>query len=573
MRLAHCVSLVWLGLVSGFNGNSLANSHPKDLTEDSGSLEALRKVYEIDEIKDLGILTQLPQRNLEKVSSDQPELAIGQIVELKLPKEGKLLSTITHLFEADENLHVEMQVQEDPMSNIHLVLNSRDHRLSGSLFVGGNSYFVHHEGRKTFLLEQNDLEYEGPNPTIPRVAELMKTGLHPLNAITTTTSDKFVDVMILYTDDVAANSNAEETLRSRVDSVNSMLAESCANFRYRLVYIGSISYVETGNTSTDLSQLTNSSDGQIDSVHTLRDTYGADLVQLVTSTGSACGLAYLSQKDYYNEAYGFSVTNYWCNAKTMAHEWGHNLGSEHDRYERGVQKNQETLSLTGYGFVDLLNKYLDIMAYPDQCNDAGVSCTAINRFSNPRIFHNGVAFGIENYSNSVQRMDEAFPYIANFRTAVSSYEPDIKPSCVGKSDNKDLHCFIATAAYGSYLQPHVKILREFRDQVLKTHSLGRSFVRVYYEYSPSLARWIEASPLMAKMVRFLIYLLVLGIQYWMVLSIGLLILFISILALRASVKAWVSGFLIICFVVGRIQNVEAQVSTSSRIYSDRVTNP
>ena len=48
-------------------------------------------------------------------------------------------------------------------------------------------------------------------------------------------------------------------------------------------------------------------------------------------------------------------------------------------------------------------------------------------------------------------------------------------------------CFIATAAYGSYFENHVKILREFRDKVLLTNELGKRFVKLYYTYSPAIA--------------------------------------------------------------------------------------
>jgi hypothetical protein len=40
-------------------------------------------------------------------------------------------------------------------------------------------------------------------------------------------------------------------------------------------------------------------------------------------------------------------------------------------------------------------------------------------------------------------------------------------------------CFIATAAYGSYLDPHVRSLRRFRDETLMRSRLGRTFVAWY----------------------------------------------------------------------------------------------
>jgi len=48
-------------------------------------------------------------------------------------------------------------------------------------------------------------------------------------------------------------------------------------------------------------------------------------------------------------------------------------------------------------------------------------------------------------------------------------------------------CFIATAAYGSFLNTHVKILRDFRDEFLISNSLGRTFVHLYYQDSPHMA--------------------------------------------------------------------------------------
>ncbi len=65
-------------------------------------------------------------------------------------------------------------------------------------------------------------------------------------------------------------------------------------------------------------------------------------------------------------------------------------------------------------------------------------------------------------------------------------------------------CFIATAAYGSLLDPAVVILREFRDHYLKTNFLGRKFVTWYYTHSPPLADRIAASPRLRFATRILL---------------------------------------------------------------------
>ncbi|WP_243370718.1 MXAN_6640 family putative metalloprotease [Geotalea sp. SG265] len=51
-------------------------------------------------------------------------------------------------------------------------------------------------------------------------------------------------------------------------------------------------------------------------------------------------------------------------------------------------------------------------------------------------------------------------------------------------------CFIATAAYGSYLHPKVALLRQFRDHYLLKNAPGRAFVSFYYRISPPLAAFI-----------------------------------------------------------------------------------
>jgi hypothetical protein len=51
-------------------------------------------------------------------------------------------------------------------------------------------------------------------------------------------------------------------------------------------------------------------------------------------------------------------------------------------------------------------------------------------------------------------------------------------------------CFIATAAYGSYFEKHVQILRNFRDGYLLTNDWGRAFVAFYYRTSPPIADFI-----------------------------------------------------------------------------------
>ncbi|OPY70507.1 MAG: hypothetical protein A4E57_00510 [Syntrophorhabdaceae bacterium PtaU1.Bin034] len=97
-------------------------------------------------------------------------------------------------------------------------------------------------------------------------------------------------------------------------------------------------------------------------------------------------------------------------------------------------------------------------------------------------------------------------------------------------------CFIATAAYGSYLAPEVRILRKFRDKYLMTTCIGRWFVRHYYSFSPPFARHIEENRALSFFVRLCLTPVVYGVKYpWLVLSV-LALTFTAVLFRRRRQK-------------------------------------
>ena len=74
-------------------------------------------------------------------------------------------------------------------------------------------------------------------------------------------------------------------------------------------------------------------------------------------------------------------------------------------------------------------------------------------------------------------------------------------------------CFIATAAYGSYLDPHVQTLRKFRDDYLLTTSAGRRLVEFYNRRSPPVAAVIARHESLRTAVRLALTPFVFGIKY------------------------------------------------------------
>ncbi|MBI4842746.1 MAG: S8 family serine peptidase [Nitrospirae bacterium] len=96
-------------------------------------------------------------------------------------------------------------------------------------------------------------------------------------------------------------------------------------------------------------------------------------------------------------------------------------------------------------------------------------------------------------------------------------------------------CFIATAAYGSYLAPEVSILREFRDRRLLTNSIGRKFVSLYYRYSPPIADFIKENEWLKFGVRALLLPVILTLKHPLASSAFFLSIFLIVIS-QAIIK-------------------------------------
>lgn len=71
-----------------------------------------------------------------------------------------------------------------------------------------------------------------------------------------------------------------------------------------------------------------------------------------------------------------------------------------------------------------------------------------------------------------------------------------------RDDNKNVFgCFIATATFRSAMEPHVKVLREFRDRFLLSNSAGEASVGLYYTYSPPVGNFIARHDILRGAMR------------------------------------------------------------------------
>lgn len=111
----------------------------------------------------------------------------------------------------------------------------------------------------------------------------------------------------------------------------------------------------------------------------------------------------------------------------------------------------------------------------------------------------------QNYAFTLASVDEASIVTQFLNIGSTSVQADIDRytampgEVVGLLDKQK--CFIATAAFGSPMEPHVELLRNFRDQVLGKFSLGKKFIRFYYQNSPPVAEFIAQSDVLRTLVR------------------------------------------------------------------------
>jgi hypothetical protein len=121
-------------------------------------------------------------------------------------------------------------------------------------------------------------------------------------------------------------------------------------------------------------------------------------------------------------------------------------------------------------------------------------------------------------------------------------------------------CFVATAVYGDYDHPYVKVLRAFRDGTLARSDTGRGFIAWYYASSPPWADFLRAHPVWRVTAAVALFPVV--VLAWMWNGIGL----VGFLLLAALVVIWrrhrrrlaVAAAATLAFIVA-VQPAQAQV--------------
>ncbi|KAL7539111.1 hypothetical protein ACHAXR_009034, partial [Thalassiosira sp. AJA248-18] len=196
-----------------------------------------------------------------------------------------------------------------------------------------------------------------------------------------------------YVNDPTNNVNIIDVATASVAWTNQAYKKSGIETQLRLVHTyRTPNYDDTssgpgkGQCGAMLDDFTFKNDNHMDEVHTKRESWGADMLVLLTSHVGGCGgIAWVGHVGSYSYSHlMFSVTKQrFSIGGTFAHELGHNFGCWHDRKSSGNKYPYQ------YGYQNEAARIRSVMAY--ECSP--MRCPRVQMFSTPHLMWDGHKMG------------------------------------------------------------------------------------------------------------------------------------------------------------------------------------
>lgn len=356
-------------------------------------------------------------------------LGVGDRISIDLPGLSRHIAIIDKV-DVDINGVYTVRGRLDKKEYGYFLISSKDNISSGliNLVEDREKYLINYDNEKgihyMFLNAQDDMDIIPSNPLIPPMEDLDfndEIDLKPL-AVEDLNELVTIDLMLVYTADAMEEAKywggIDNVIAQAMANSQLVLDNSKVNINLRLVHSSLVQYQEHGwDIGIDLERLTDKSDGYMDGVHELRDTYGADLVSLITY-GTGGGIGWLLSNETGNPDHAFTVSgiSQFYSGITLIHEIGHNMGAHHSRnqYSQTAPANGGLFQYsTGWRWDGSSGtSYSSIMTYPE-------GSTRVPVFSNPDVLWDRVPTG--SYSgrfspaDNARTLRETKHVIANYR--------------------------------------------------------------------------------------------------------------------------------------------------------------
>jgi hypothetical protein len=192
-----------------------------------------------------------------------------------------------------------------------------------------------------------------------------------------------IDVMVVYTKDAKDSARGIDGINSTivncVDISNTIYENSLIKQRIFLVHTAEVDYTENENGDTYISNLIDPSDGFMDNVHVLRNTYKADIVVLFVGFMAYSGISrIMTTRSVSFESSAFCVVKYdhSYDDRVFTHELGHVMGAGHQCIPGAYGLYAYSRGYTGVNFNTIMS------------NDRHFG--RIEHFSNPNVFFPGL---------------------------------------------------------------------------------------------------------------------------------------------------------------------------------------
>ena len=301
------------------------------------------------------------------------------------------------------------RLEGQPLSDV--VLTVHDGILTGSVTWPDASYRIAVEGGATVVqqLDHSQFPEDGCFREVPGGAPAVAA-----EPMAQADDGSFIDVLVVYTPGARAaaggTSQIQATINTAITETNTGYANSGVVQRLRLAAAVEVAYTEAGDIGVDLDRITATSDGYLDTVHTLRNTYKADMVSLLTETPGSpyCGIAWLmggNNPGFATNA--FSVVERTCATGyySFGHELGHNMGLNHARTD------PVGTGAYAYSYGHKWTGYRTVMAYAPG--------TRILHFSNPNVQYalnpTGVSEASPSSAHNALSLNNTRVTVANWR--------------------------------------------------------------------------------------------------------------------------------------------------------------